>query len=114
MPDVLVLCYHATSEDWPAALSVTPERLERQLRLLVGHGYRGSTLERAVFDPPHPRTLAVTFDDAYRSVLTTAKPILDALGLPASVFVPTRFPDTGEPMAWPGIDQWLDGPHRDE
>jgi peptidoglycan/xylan/chitin deacetylase (PgdA/CDA1 family) len=35
------------------------------------------------------RRVAITFDDGYRSVLTHALPVLEGLGLPATVFVPT-------------------------
>jgi peptidoglycan/xylan/chitin deacetylase (PgdA/CDA1 family) len=111
--DVLVLCYHAVSERWPADLSVTPQRFEEQLALLVRRGYRGATFQQAVVSPPARRTLAVTFDDAYRSVLELAFPILARLGLPGSVFVPTDFAGRA-PMAWPGIDRWLGGPHEQE
>ena len=114
MTDVLVLCYHAVSPTWPAPLSVTPERFERQLTTLVKRGYVGATFDRAIHDPPAMRTVVVTFDDAYESVLTLGAPILERLGLPATVFVPTAHPGTGEPMAWPGIDEWLEGPHREE
>ncbi len=107
MPEVLVLCYHAVSHDWPATLATSPERLARDLALLVRRGYRGATFHDAVLAPPAPRTLAVTFDDAYRSVLELAFPILRQLGLPATVFVPTDFPGRDGPMAWDGIDQWL-------
>jgi peptidoglycan/xylan/chitin deacetylase (PgdA/CDA1 family) len=113
MSDVLVLCYHAVSKSWPAELSVTPERLEEQLRLLVHRGYEGATFHQAVTAPPARRTLAVTFDDAYRSVLEHASPILSRLGLPGSVFVATDFAGRA-PMAWPGIDRWLGGPHEPE
>ena len=114
MNDVLVLCYHAVSESWPADLSVTPERLERQLGLMVRSGYRGAPFHEAVTAPPHARTLAVTFDDAYRSVLELAAPILRRLGLPGSVFVATDHAGSERPMSWPGIDQWLDGSHAGE
>lgn len=113
MSDVLVLSYHAVSERWPAPLSVTPERLDAQLRLLVSRGYRGRMFSDAVGGEPSGRIVAVTFDDAYRSVLEQALPILDGLGLPATVFVPTDFPDGG-PMTWPGIDTWLGGEHESE
>ena len=114
MTDVLVLCYHALSPDWPAALSTTPERFEEQLTWLVERrGYRGATFEQAVTRPPAPRTLAVTFDDGYRSVLELAKPIMDRLGIPGSIYVPTDWPGRG-PMRWEGIDQWLAGPHEHE
>ena len=58
--------------------------------------------------------LAVTFDDAYRSVIELAFPILSRLGLVGTVFVPTRFAGGEEPMSWPGIDQWVGGPHERE
>jgi peptidoglycan/xylan/chitin deacetylase (PgdA/CDA1 family) len=112
--DVLVLCYHALSPTWPAALSIDPAAFERQLDGLADRGYRGATLRQAIEAPPAGRTVAVTFDDAYVSVLDRARPILDRLGWPASVYVPSAWPDRGAPMAWPGIDQWLGGPHEQE
>ncbi|TMM09026.1 MAG: polysaccharide deacetylase family protein [Actinobacteria bacterium] len=114
MSDVLVLCYHAVSEDWPAPLSVTPDALERQLSLLARHGFRGVTLTSALADPPAERVVAVTFDDAYRSVRELAWPILNRLGMVGSVYVPTDWPERTEPMRWPGIDQWIGGPHEAE
>lgn len=113
--DVLVLCYHAVSEDWPAALSVTPQRLEAQLRFLTERGYQGATFAEATGDsPPALKTVAITFDDAYRSVVELAAPILERYGFPATVFVPTAHVDTDEPMSWPGIDGWVGGPHEAE
>jgi peptidoglycan/xylan/chitin deacetylase (PgdA/CDA1 family) len=113
--DVLVLCYHAVSEEWPAPLSVTPDGLREQLGLLVERGYRGVGFVEAVTSPPAPKTVAVTFDDAFRSVLERARPILDELGLTATLFVPTDFPEQPDaPMRWPGIDQWLGGEHESE
>lgn len=112
--DVLVLAYHAVSPDWPAALAVVPERLDAQLCLLVSRGYEGATVHDAVHAPTAPRTLAVSFDDAYRSVLDLAFPILERYGLPGTVFVPTDFPDRDGPMSWPGIDRWLHREHEHE
>lgn len=113
MSDILVLSYHAVSERWPAALSVTPARLETQLRLLVSRGYRGRTFSDAVRGDTGERVVAITFDDAFRSVLRHALPILGRLGLPGTVFVPTDFPGGG-PMAWSGIETWLGGEHESE
>ena len=111
---MLVLCYHAVSSSWPADLSVTPERLEQQLGFLRSRGYEGATFSRAVESPPADRTVAVTFDDSYASVLRLARPILARLGMPGTVFVPTDFAGSGEPMAWPGIEHWLATPDREE
>ena len=65
-----------------------------------------------MLDPHGGKTVVVTFDDAYLSVLELARPILDRLGLPATVFVPTDWPARDEPMRWPGIDQWMGGAVR--
>ena len=112
--DVLVLSYHAVSRDWEAALSVTPDALERQLTLLSSRGYVGATFHDAITAPRPGRTVVVTFDDAYRSVHAIARPILARLGLPATVFAPTSFIGSEQPMSWPGVDHWLGGPHEGE
>jgi peptidoglycan/xylan/chitin deacetylase (PgdA/CDA1 family) len=114
-PRPLVLCYHAVSPAWPAALSVTPEQLEDHLGHLASRGYRGVTFADAVSGAAGGgRQVAITFDDGFRSVVEVAKPILDRFEMPATVFVPTRFIGGGEPMAWPGIDGWLGGEHEHE
>lgn len=112
MSDLLILCYHAVDKQWPATLSVHPDALERQLTHLVERGFRGATFTNALRGPRSRRTLVVTFDDGYRSVLEQAKPILDRLGLPGTLFVPTDWPGRAEPMAWEGIDRWLGTRHE--
>jgi peptidoglycan/xylan/chitin deacetylase (PgdA/CDA1 family) len=114
MGDALVLCYHAVSERFPAPLSVTPAALHAQLSMLAERGYRGVTFTQLVQGPRDGRRLAVTFDDAYASVAQLARPILDELGMPGTVFVPTGHVGTGHPMAWPGIDRWHGTEHEGE
>jgi peptidoglycan/xylan/chitin deacetylase (PgdA/CDA1 family) len=114
MPDPLVLCYHALSPDWPAALSTTPERFEEQLTWVLKRGYVATTFEKAVTDPPAKRTVAVTFDDAFTSVVDLALPIMRRLGIAGTIYVPTNFPDQPGAMAWEGTDRWLGGPHEKE
>jgi peptidoglycan/xylan/chitin deacetylase (PgdA/CDA1 family) len=112
--DLVVLCYHGVSDSWPAETSVTAERLEQQLAAFVRRGFVGATLTGALTAPPAERTLAVTFDDAPRSVFRRARPILAALGLPGTVFVPTAFPGSGRPMAWAGQEQFAGTEHEGE
>ena len=112
--ELLVLCYHSVSDEWPSRLAVTREQLRQQLTALVERGYRGATFSDAVAEPGDGKRLVVTFDDGYASLLTHALPILDELGLPATVYVPTDFPGSGLPLSWPGIEQWLETDHRDE
>jgi peptidoglycan/xylan/chitin deacetylase (PgdA/CDA1 family) len=114
MGDVLVLCYHAVSESWRDPLSVTPERFASQLRALVDRGYRGVTFTEAVTGSPNGKVMAVTFDDAYKSVHDLAFPIMSKLRLVGTTFAVTDFVDREQPMVWPGIDQWVGGPHERE
>jgi peptidoglycan/xylan/chitin deacetylase (PgdA/CDA1 family) len=114
MSDVLVLCYHAVSESFPSELSVTPDRLEAQLRLLIERGYEGVTFAEAVENVLGGRRFAATFDDAYLSVRDLAFPILSRLGVRATVFAPTDYVGADGAMSWPGIDDWLGGPHEQE
>jgi peptidoglycan/xylan/chitin deacetylase (PgdA/CDA1 family) len=58
--------------------------------------------------------VSITFDDAYRSVLELAKPLLDRHGYPGTIFVPTDWPGDSRPMRWPGVDDWLGTPHEHE
>ena len=109
---VLVLCYHAVSDEWSAALSVTPAALRSQLERLLQGGWAPTTFTDAVTSASANRTLAVTFDDAFESVHAVAAPILAELGVPATVFVPTDWP--GARMRWPGIDHWAATPHAHE
>jgi glycosyltransferase involved in cell wall biosynthesis/peptidoglycan/xylan/chitin deacetylase (PgdA/CDA1 family) len=111
--DLLTLCYHAVSESWPADLSITPERLETQLTKLRRKGYHSTTLAAAAAQPQGGRTLVVSFDDAFASIFSLAYPILERLGMIATLYVSTAHVG-GEPMRWDGIDHWLDGPHEDE
>lgn len=102
------------SDSWPAPLSVTPQALDTQLATLLARGYRGRRFTEAATQAPKGRTLVVTFDDGYRSVLEHAKPILDRHGIPGTLFVPTDWPDDLRPMRWDGIDRWLATPFEQE
>ncbi len=113
----LILSYHAVSSSWPSALAVPESVLEAQLRLLRKRGYVGLTFaewaRRRLAGTLPRRSVAVTFDDGYASTLK-AKPILDALSLPATVFPVVRFVDSGEPLHWPGIDEWRSSEYTHE
>ena len=111
---MLVLCYHAVSERWPEVTAIEPERLETQVRRLLRHGWKATTFTEAVLAPPAPRTLAITFDDAFRSVYRFAAPILERLGVVATMFVPAAFPESGRALDWPNIGRWIGTTHERE
>jgi len=112
--DVLVLSYHAVSDGWPSPLAVRIAALERQVARLLDRGYRPATVSEAVHAPAADRVMAITFDDAYRSVAANALPLLHRLGVPATVFAVTDYADSGAPLTWPGLAGWADGPYARE
>lgn len=113
----VILCYHALSEEWDSDLALSSEQFASQLEALATRGYRGLTLSQAERHRAAGRTkdkyLVVTFDDGFKSVLA-ARPILERLGFPATVFVVTDFVSSGRLFDWHGMEQWIDSPHRDE
>ncbi|HEX2096859.1 MAG TPA: polysaccharide deacetylase family protein [Solirubrobacterales bacterium] len=112
--DLVVLCYHGVSETWPAETSVRPADFERQLDSFARRGYRGATFSDALTAPAGERVVVVTFDDAHRSVLELAAPIMSRLGLPGTIFVPTGYAGSERPMGWAGYDEWLGTEHEPE
>jgi peptidoglycan/xylan/chitin deacetylase (PgdA/CDA1 family) len=100
-----ILMYHriATPEVDPWGLAVSPERFAEQVEAL--HTYR-TTLSMDSFvarlqsgDLPHD-AVALTFDDGYSDNLLCAKPILEAAGVPATVFLATGLIGSGEGFWW--------------
>jgi peptidoglycan/xylan/chitin deacetylase (PgdA/CDA1 family) len=114
MNEMLVLGYHAVSDRWPSEFSVTPARLRAQLELLLRRGYRATTFGEALGTPSASKTVAITFDDGFRSVVERALPILSDLGLPATLFAVTESVGNETPMAWAGLKEWLGSSFEDE
>ncbi len=114
MNDLLILCYHAVSETWPTEFAVSPQSLDRQLRHFLRRGYRPATLTAALSGASGPKALVVTFDDAFASVFERALPVTSALGVPATMYVPTSYVAGEGAMAWASLEQWAGTEHEDE
>ena len=103
-PGVLaVLTYHRvdTPESRPDLLpwliSATPDDFAVQMAELARH-YAPVSMAQVLDARPEPRRLPpravlVTFDDGYADFDRHAWPTLRAAGVPATLFVPTAFPD---------------------
>src|SRR5688500_18640283 len=100
--EAVVLTYHGIGDlprEAPLHNAFVPKaRLAQQAEYLARRREVVS-LEAAVRDGTG---VAITFDDAYASVLTDAAPLLSALGLPATVFIPTRW--IGDRNRWDDAD----------
>jgi peptidoglycan/xylan/chitin deacetylase (PgdA/CDA1 family) len=90
-----VLCYHRIEEP-PLdherdANYVTPELFASHMQTLAARGYTGVAIRDVVAwqrgATVHPqKPIAITFDDAYESVVTDGLPVLEALGWKATIY----------------------------
>lgn len=97
-----ILGYHRIAGERDV-LSVRPERFRRQLELVRASGADTVSLEEALdrLDAGDDRrAVVVTFDDGYLDNLEIAAPVLRELGIPATIFLPTRIIDGAERFHW--------------
>lgn len=104
---MLVLTYHAIARD-ESPVSISKARFRAHLDALEDAGYVFVPLS-AVTRPapsavPWPRSVALTFDDGYASVAIDAWPLLEARGIPATLFVIGG--RLGQDNRWPGQAPW--------
>jgi peptidoglycan/xylan/chitin deacetylase (PgdA/CDA1 family) len=105
-----VLTYHRVDEPdakpelYPGTLSTTPDEFARQIeyvaahcRVVQIHDVLSALLGGSALPP---RSVLITFDDAYRDFSEHAWPTLRRFGLPATLFVPTAYPDQPERRFW--------------
>jgi biofilm PGA synthesis lipoprotein PgaB len=89
-----VLIYHHVSNTMPVSTSISPERFIAQMDYLEKNNFKVVPLtdltEKIQRQQPLPdKTVAITFDDSYADVYTTAYPILKKRGWPFTFFVNT-------------------------
>lgn len=87
---LIIITYHPVT-------AVTTLQFEKQMDVLLNTG-RPISLSSDISVLSSGNNIAVTFDDAYQSVLQNALPILRARKIPATIFVPTGC--MGRKPAW--------------
>ncbi len=97
MHDIPILMYHDIS-DANNPWCVSPKDFEEQMHLLKREGYSTISLaelnERIKQSIQTDKKVVITFDDARKSIFTTAYPILKKFNFTAAVFI---------------VPQWIDG-----
>lgn len=94
--------YHSITDptDDPYRVTVSPDRLDRQLRWLLRRGLTGVSMERLLLARArgdHAGLVGLTFDDGYADFLDNAVPLLRRYGFTATVYVlPGRLGGTNE------------------
>ena len=104
-----VLTYHRVDmpdavRGHPGMVSATPDQFADQIAYLR-RAFRPIGLDdvleaRHGSRPLPPRAVLVTFDDAYRDFAVQAWPILRQHRVPATLFVPTAYPDNAAGWFW--------------
>lgn len=111
-PAAGILMYHRITDEIPGlprpTWNVPPRRLAAQLEGLLVRGWQAWPLERVLEHHQRGlaiprRTFVVTFDDGYANNLYQALPILQRLGVPATVFLATAYLDSPGPFPF---DDW--------
>ena len=94
----VIFMYHHVDDSTPAATSVRPDEFSEQMDWLAGEGFTVlpllELLEGLNAGGSLPDgSVAITFDDAYSSVLAAAMPVLRERDWPFTVFVSTEAVD---------------------
>ena len=87
-----VLMYHHFAEECPDGTVVTPQRFREQMTALRDAGFHAVTIAQVIdyvetAAPLPDKPVLITMDDGYASNLDIAAPILEELGMCATVFV---------------------------
>ena len=108
----VVLLYHHIDESTPASTSVTPDRFREHLDHLQDGGFVVMPLvvmlDALSSDRPVPdNAVAITFDDANRSIHAVAAPELAIRSMPYTVFIATDAVDQGHApiMSWAQLNE---------
>lgn len=110
-----ILCYHGISLDdeheWRPGLYLTPDQFGRRVRRLAELGANVMTLSeglRRLADGSLPdAAVSITFDDGGRDFHSKALPLLEAAGLPATVYLTTYYALAGVPIFSLAVDYLL-------
>lgn len=131
-PGITILIYHRVGGGSDSEVDLSPEMFERQLAFLA-ENHRVLSLDDAVseitdesaagwtasgvneaLNKPKQRGVVITFDDGTADFTDIVVPALDRHGLPATLYVATRFVDESidfpwgaPPTSWPALHDSL-------
>lgn len=105
-----VLTYHRVGDPaarpdlYPNILSATPEEFAGQMEFLAAH-YSVIGMPELIrrldgSEPLPPRSVLITFDDGYTDFAELIWPTMKRHGLPATLFIPTSYPDNPARAFW--------------
>jgi peptidoglycan/xylan/chitin deacetylase (PgdA/CDA1 family) len=106
-----ILCYHSIGQPATGVNDVRPKLFCRQIELALRSGFRFVPARQIALGGGCSWDLAITFDDAWTSVLSTAAPILREYDIPWSLFVVSNWSDHRSDWSKEFILPWHDVAH---
>jgi peptidoglycan/xylan/chitin deacetylase (PgdA/CDA1 family) len=103
-----ILCYHSIGQAAAGVNDITPKRFCRQIELALRWGFRFVPPAEIARTGGSAMDLAITFDDAWSSVLSKAAPILQDYGIPWLLFVVSSWSDHRSAWTRELILHWRD------
>ena len=93
-----ILLYHHVDASTPPSTSVSPEVFANHMAFLKAEGYNVINLYTALnaiqnSQPLPEKSVAITFDDAWRNIYDNAVPIMEQYGFSYTIFINTDFVD---------------------
>ena len=108
--DLVVLQYHQISDTTPASTSTEVDLFRKHLERIQSLGLEvvplnAGTEAALAGEQENRQQVAITFDDAYESVWSTAAPLLEEYGYPYTIFVNTDAVGSNGYMTWDQLAQ---------
>lgn len=109
----VVLLYHRFGENEYPSTNIRLEQLDAQIKQLTSDGYHFMSLSEIAAklkakERLPEKTITITVDDAYKSVITEGWPRLKAAGIPLTLFVSTDPVDAASNQASSNYMTWDD------
>lgn len=101
-----ILCYHAVGQPELGVNDISPALFQRQIEMAIAAGYRFVPALDIALTGGGPKDLAITFDDALKSLRTTAAPILKDFAIPWAFFAVSDWCETGHPWGPDVVLSW--------
>jgi peptidoglycan/xylan/chitin deacetylase (PgdA/CDA1 family) len=103
-----ILCYHSIGQSVSGVNDVKPKQFRRQIELALRSGFQFVSPAHIAQTGGDAKDLAITFDDAWASVLREAAPVLRDYKVPWLLFVVTSWSDHKSNWAKEHILSWGD------
>lgn len=113
---IIILEYHRVSDNVDAddkRYTISPKELREQLEYLKNNGYETISLREFILAKKKKFTLpkkpvVLTFDDGYKDNYENLLPILEEMGMKATVYIVTNAIGTGEYLSYEELKEMQD------